>query len=38
MAMKPIWPSENTPVKPLARARLTARITFMPMSMTTLTR
>ena len=29
MAMKPAWPSENCPVKPVIRFRLTARMMLM---------
>ena len=35
IAMNPAWPIENSPVKPLIRFRLTARITLMPISTST---
>jgi hypothetical protein len=31
MARNPAWPSENWPVMPLIRLRLTARMMLMPM-------
>ena len=31
--MKPAWPSENWPLKPLMSCRLTARMMLMPISM-----